>query len=156
MSLIQKILAPDAAAARLLNPLQSLFALGARIYVGWQFLKSGYIKVTTWDSTLYLFENEYHTPVLSPHVAAIAGTFGELFFPTVLVLGIAGRLSAIGLFTVNAMAVISYAHVLLAEGYEAALGQHVLWGSLLLFLIIYGPGKLSLDYLLNQSRWSNS
>jgi putative oxidoreductase len=156
MSLLEKILAPDAAAARLLNPLQSLFALGARLYVSWQFLKSGYIKITTWDSTLYLFENEYHTPVLSPHVAAVAGTFGELFFPTVLVIGIAGRLSAIGLFAVNAMAVISYANVLLAEGYEAALGQHVLWGTLLLFLIIYGPGKLSLDYLLNRSRWSNA
>ena len=138
-----------------MNPLQSLFALGARLYVSWQFFKSGYIKITSWDSTLYLFENEYHTPVLSPHVAAVAGTFGELFFPTVLVIGIAGRLSAIGLFAVNAMAVISYANVLLAEGYEAALGQHVLWGSLLLFLIIYGPGKLSLDYLLNRSRWSN-
>ena len=50
------------------------------------------------------------------------------------------------------MAVISYRQVLLAEGYEAALGQHVPWGSLLLFLIIYGPGKLSLDYLLNRSR----
>jgi putative oxidoreductase len=153
MSLIHKMLAPDAAAARLLNPLQSLFALGARVYVGWQFWKSGYIKITTWDSTLYLFENEYHTPVLSPHVAAVVGTFGELFFPTVLVLGIAGRLSAIGLFAVNAMAVISYANVLLAEGYEAALGQHVLWGSLLLFLIIYGPGKLSLDFLLDRSRF---
>jgi len=153
MSLIQKILAPDAAAARLLNPLQPLFALGARVYVGWQFWKSGYIKITTWDSTLYLFENEYHTPLLSPHTAAVAGTFGELFFPTVLIIGIAGRLSAIGLFAVNAMAVISYANVLLAEGYEAALGQHVLWGSLLLFLIIYGPGKLSLDYLLNRSRF---
>ena len=44
--------APDAAAARLLNPLQSLFALGARVYVGWQFWKSGFIKITTWDSTL--------------------------------------------------------------------------------------------------------
>jgi len=155
MSALEKILAPDAAAARLLNPLQALFALGARLYVGWQFFKSGYIKITTWDSTLYLFENEYHTPVLSPHVAAVVGTFGELFFPTVLVIGIAGRLSAIGLFAVNAMAVISYANVLLAEGYEAALAQHVLWGTLLLFLIIYGPGKLSLDYLLNRSRRSN-
>jgi len=155
MSALQKILAPDAAAARLLNPLQPLFAFGARLYVGWQFFKSGYIKITTWDSTLYLFENEYHTPVLSPHVAAVVGTFGELFFPTVLVIGIAGRLSAIGLFAVNAMAVISYANVLLAEGYEAALAQHVLWGTLLLFLIIYGPGKLSLDYLLNRSRRSN-
>jgi putative oxidoreductase len=153
MSLLDKISAPDALAARLLNPLQSLFALGARVYVSWQFLKSGYLKVTSWDSTLYLFENEYHTPLLPPHVAAVAGAFGELFFPTLLVLGIVGRLSAIGLFAVNAMAVISYSQVLLAEGSEAALGQHILWGTLLVFLIIYGPGKFSLDYLLNRSRF---
>lgn len=153
MSLLEKISAPDAMAARLLNPLQSLFALGARLYVSWQFLKSGYLKVTSWDSTLYLFENEYHTPVLPPHAAAVAGAFGELFFPTLLVLGIVGRLSAIGLFAVNAMAVISYSQVLLAEGSEAALGQHILWGTLLVFLIIYGPGKFSLDYLLNRSRF---
>src|ERR1700683_891665 len=149
MSSLDKVLAPDAMAARILNPLQSWFALGVRCYVSWQFLKSGYIKVTNWQSTLYLFENEYHTPVLSPHVAAVAGSFGELFFPTLLVIGIASRLGAIGLFFVNAVAVISYSQVLLAEGSEAALGQHVLWGSLLLFLIIYGPGKISLDYLLN-------
>ena len=155
MTLLDKIAVPDAFAARLLDYLQSPFALGVRLYVSWQFLKSGYLKVTSWDSTLSLFENEYHTPVLSPHMAAVAGTFGELFFSTVLVLGIAGRLSAIGLFAVNAMAVISYANVLLAEGYEAALGQHVLWGTLLLFLIIYGPGKLSLDTLLDRPRWSN-
>jgi putative oxidoreductase len=153
MSLLAKISAPDAMAARLLNPLQSLFALGARLYVSWQFLKSGYLKVTSWDSTLYLFENEYHTPVLPPQVAAVAGAFGELFFPTLLVLGIVGRLSAIGLFAVNAMAVISYSQVLLAEGSEAALGQHILWGTLLLFLIIYGPGKFSLDYGLDRSRF---
>jgi putative oxidoreductase len=153
MSSLDKVLAPDAMAARILNPLQSWFALGARWYVSWQFWKSGYIKVTNWQSTLYLFENEYHTPVLSPHVAAVAGSFGELFFPTLLVIGIASRLGAIGLFFVNAVAVISYSQVLLAEGSEAALGQHVLWGSLLLFLIIYGPGKISLDYLLNRSRF---
>jgi putative oxidoreductase len=91
--------------------------------------------------------------VLSPHVAAVAGSFGELFFPTLLVLGLVGRLSAIGLFAVNAMAVISYSQVLLAEGSEAALGQHILWGTLLVFLIIYGPGKFSLDYLLDRSRF---
>lgn len=153
MSLLEKIAAPDVLAARLLDPLQALFALGARLYVSWQFLKSGYLKVTSWDSTLYLFENEYHTPVLSPHVAAVAGAFGELFFPTLLVLGFVGRLSAIGLFAVNAMAVISYSQVLLAEGSEAALGQHILWGTLLVFLILYGPGKYSLDYLLNRSRF---
>ena len=152
MSILDKVYAPDNFAARLLNPLQSLFALGARLYVSWQFLKSGYLKVTSWDSTIYLFENEYHTPVLSPHAAAAAGSFGELFFPTLLVLGLVSRLSAIGLFAVNAMAVISYSQVLLAEGSEAALGQHILWGTLLVFLMIYGPGKFSLDYLLNRPR----
>jgi putative oxidoreductase len=152
MSILDKVYAPNTFAARLLNPLQSLFALGARLYVSWQFLKSGYLKVTSWDSTIYLFENEYHTPVLSPHAAAVAGSFGELFFPTLLVLGLFSRLSAIGLFAVNAMAVISYSQVLLAEGSEAALGQHILWGTLLVFLMIYGPGKFSLDYLLNRPR----
>jgi putative oxidoreductase len=153
MSLLDKISAPDAMAARLFNPLQSLFALGARLNVSWQFLKSGYLKVTSWESTIYLFENEYHTPVLSPHAAAVAGSFGELFFPALLVLGLVSRLSAIGLFAVNAMAVVSYSRVLLAEGSEAALGQHILWGTLLVFLIIYGPGKFSLDYVLNRSRF---
>ena len=153
MSVLDKIYVPDAYAARFLNPLQSLFALGARLYVSWQFLKSGYLKFTSWDTTLYLFENEYHTPVLSPHVAAVAGTFGELFFPALLVVGFASRLSAIGLFAVNAMAVVSYSAVLLAEGSEAALGQHIFWGTLLLFLMVYGPGKFSLDYLLRRSRF---
>lgn len=143
-----KLWAPNAIAARSLDTLQPLVALFARLYVSWQFLKSGQIKLTSWDSTLYLFENEYHTPVLSPHVAAVAGTFGELFFPSLLVLGLFGRLSAIGLFCVNLMAVISYSQVLLAEGSEAALAQHVLWGSILVFLIAFGPGKLSLDRLL--------
>jgi putative oxidoreductase len=153
MSAIDTILAPNRLAARALDPLQSLFAAGARAYVSWQFLKSGYIKLTSWDGTLYLFENEYHTPLLPPDVAAVAGTCGELFFPTLLVIGFASRLGAIGLFAVNALAVISYAQVLLAQGYEAALAQHVLWGSIAAFLIIYGPGKLSLDHRLAAARY---
>ena len=148
MSAIDTILAPNRLAARALDPLQSLFAAGARAYVSWQFLKSGYIKVTSWDTTLYLFENEYHTPLLSPHVAAVAGSLGELLFPALLVAGFMSRLGAIGLFAVYAMAVVSYAHVLLAEGYEAALAQHILWGSIAAFLAFYGPGKFSVDHFL--------
>jgi putative oxidoreductase len=153
MSILERILLPNALAARALDPLQSVFALGVRWYVSWQFLKSGYLKLVSWDNTLYLFENEYHTPLLPPHVAAVTGTFGELFFPSLLVLGFASRLGAIGLFAVNAMAVISYSQVLLAEGYEAALGQHILWGTLLLFLVFFGPGKLSIDNLVNKGRF---
>ena len=152
MSIASLLSAPARLAARVFNPLQPLFALGARLYVSWQFLKAGYLKVTAWDTTLSLFETEYHVPYLSPHDAAVAGTFGELFFPALLVLGLFARLSALGLAVVNAVAVVSYSQVLLAEGAEAALAQHVLWGTLLLFLILYGPSSLSLDHLFNRSR----
>ena len=153
MSFLDVLIWPSTVSARVLNPLQSLFALGARCYVSLQFFKAGYLKYTSWPTTLDLFANEYHVPWLSPHNAAVAGTFGELFFPTLLVIGLYTRLSAIGLFVVNVMAVVSYQQVLLAEGSEAALGQHVLWGTLILFVIIYGPAKISLDYLFNRARF---
>jgi putative oxidoreductase len=83
-------------------------------------------------------------------LAAIGGTFGELFFPVLLILGLFGRVGALGLFAVNAMAVVSYAHVLYTEGFEAALGQHYLWGFMLAMLAIYGPGGWSIDRYLSQ------
>jgi len=132
----------------LLAGLAAPFALATRLYVSWQFLKSGYLKISSWDATLSLFRDEYHVPLLSPGLAAVVGTFGELCFPVLLILGLFGRLSAVGLFAVNAMAVISYAHVLLGEGFEAAVGQHILWGFMLAVLAVYGPGAWSLDRVL--------
>jgi putative oxidoreductase len=82
---------------------------------------------------------------LSAETAAVLGTAGELAFPALLIVGLAGRLSALGLSAVNALAVVSYAHVLLKPGFEAALGQHYLWGMMLAVLVIMGPGRLSLD-----------
>ena len=84
-------------------------------------------------------------PLLSPELAAMAGTFGELFFPLLLIFGILGRYAAIGLSAVNVLAVVSYSHVLLADGFEAALGQHYLWGLMLLVIVVLGPGSLSVQ-----------
>ena len=136
----------------LLEPLASIFALVTRVYVSWVFLKSGYLKLASWDSTLALFEYEYRVPLLPPHAAAVLGTAGELVFPILLILGFCGRLSALGLFAVNALAVVSYSHVLLQKGFEAAVAQHYLWGFMLLVLIIYGPGRASLDRLIERKR----
>lgn len=132
-------------AERITAPLVPLALLAARCYVSWQFLKSGWLKLTEWDTTLYLFHDEYHVPLLPPDVAAVAGTAGELVFPLLLVAGLLGRYAAMGLMAVNVMAVVSYAHVLLAPGFEAAVGQHYLWGSLLAALVVFGPGRWSLD-----------
>jgi len=71
---------PLALLARVLDPLQSLFALENSWYVSWQFLKSGWLKVSDWQSTLDLFRTEYHVPLLPPALAAVTGAFGELFF----------------------------------------------------------------------------
>jgi len=74
------------------------------------------------------------------HVAAVAGTFGELFFPVLLITGLFGRFSALSLSFVNIVAVLS-----LAEIAPAALQQHQFWGSLLLGLVLWGPGNWSVD-----------
>jgi putative oxidoreductase len=138
----------DQLAAGLAAPL----LLAIRWYVSWQFLKSGWLKVTDWSNTLYLFHEEYHVPLLPPDIAALAGAAGELVFPSLLVAGLLTRYAAAGLSAVNVLAVVSYAHVLLSEGFEAALGQHYLWGSLLLVLAVFGPGRWSLDEVLRRSR----
>ena len=131
----------ERATAWLASPV--LFAF--RWYVAWQFLKSGWLKVSNWDSTLYLFREEYHVPLLPPELAAVAGTTGELLFPVLLIIGLLTRVAALGLSAVNVLAVVSYTHVLFSEGFEAAIGQHYLWGTLLLVVLVFGPGKWSLD-----------
>ena len=140
--------------AQALDALQPLFLLMTRWYVSWQFLKSGWLKFSSWQTTLSLFRDEYHVPVLPPELAAVVGTFGELFFPVLLVLGLGGRIGALGLSAVNLMAVISYAYVLLAEGSEAALAQHVLWGFMLVTIALFGNGSLALErfWFKNQNK----
>ncbi|HVY82668.1 MAG TPA: DoxX family protein [Steroidobacteraceae bacterium] len=150
MKLLLTLAQWHATLARWLGKLQPLALLAARLYVTDIFWRSGWLKLTSWESTLDLFRDEYHVPLLPPDVAAVLGTFGELFFPALLVIGWLGRVGAIGTFVVNAMAVISYSNVLLAEGYEAALGNHILWGTLLLALTVFGPGKISLDAWLDK------
>ena len=133
-----------------LELLAPVLALATRIHVGWVFLKSGYLKLADWDSTLFLFREEYRVPVLPPEVAAVVGTGGEVLFPLLLITGLMGRLGALGLSLVNVMAVISYAHVLLSKGFEAAVAQHYLWGFMLAMLAVYGPGAISIDRWLER------
>jgi putative oxidoreductase len=139
-----------AALGRALDHLRPLLLAATRLWVSWQFLKSGWLKLTNWDTTLELFKSEYHVPVLPPLMAAIGGTFGELFFPLLLSIGLFTRLGALGLFAVNVMAVVSYWHVLGSEGFEAALAQHVLWGFMLAVIALVGAGGISADALLEK------
>jgi putative oxidoreductase len=137
-------------AARVAARVEDVLLLALRVYVSWQFLKSGWLKLQDWETTRFLFEEEYRVPLLSPAVAAALGTAGELVFPLALTIGLLGRYAAVGLWCVNALAVVAYAHVLFAEGFEAAVAQHYLWGVLLVTLAVFGPGRVSLDGWLDR------
>jgi putative oxidoreductase len=101
--------------------------------------------VQSWDTTLSLFENEYSVPFLPPEVAAYAGTFTELFFPVLLVLGLGARFAAGVLFVFNVVAVISYPDL-----GEVGLKDHQYWGLLLLVPLLHGPGKVSIDHFIRR------
>lgn len=128
-----------------LDALRPLTALAARVYVAQVFFLAGVTKLRDWSSTLDLFAYEYQVPLLPPVLAAWLGTAGELILPILLVLGLGGRVAALGLSGVNVMAVLS-----LPDMPEAAFQLHVFWGSLLAGLAVYGPGLWSVDCWLHR------
>ena len=135
----------------LLQSTTDLASLAARAYLAQVFFLSGLTKVRDWDTTLLLFTEEYKVPLLSPGLAAVLGTGGELLLPLLLLLGLGGRFAALGLSVVNAVAVLS-----LPDIAPAALQQHITWGVLLAVLALYGVGRWSLDHALLRpllSRW---
>ena len=87
-----------------------------------------------------LFREEYRVPLLPADLAAYLSTIGEHVFPVLLVIGLASRLSALGLL---AMSLVIQLFV-----YPAGWPQHVLWIALLLLIVARGPGAISIDQLL--------
>jgi putative oxidoreductase len=125
---------------RALDALQPVTVLVARGYVAEAFFKSGLTKLRDWDTTLALFHDEYKVPLLPADLAAVLGTGGELFLPVLLLLGLGGRVGALGLSVINVVAVLS-----LVDIAPAALQQHITWGVLLAGVVVFGSGRWALD-----------
>ena len=144
---MKALIEPALVLTGLADRLQPLLLLAMRLYVAQVFFKSGLVKISDWGATLALFQDEYQVPVLPPELAAYMGTFGELVFPVLLVLGLMGRFGAAGLFMVNVMAVVSYPQLF---GFDCPAGiqSHFFWGATLLTLAVFGPGAWSLDRLI--------
>ena len=134
-----------AASVAVIDKLRPLFALALRLYVARVFITSGMIKIFNWAGTLGLFQNEYHVPLLPPYVAAVLGTAAELVLPVFLALGLGTRAAAFALFVFNIVAAISYPDLS-----AAGLKDHILWGTMLLVTIFYGPGKIAVDAWLRR------
>jgi putative oxidoreductase len=130
---------------KVLSGATALVDLVVRLWAAAVFFKSGLVKIQSWDTTLLLFTNEYHVPLLSPWLAAVLGTGAELTLPVFLALGLGARIAAAALFVFNIVAVISYPEL---EG--AGLDQHYVWGILLAVTLVHGAGLASLDRLLSR------
>ncbi len=142
--------------ATALSSLGPLVLLLFRVWVALAFWRAGVVKFDDPAGTSYLFNNEYHVPLLSGDVAAFLGTWIELVMPWFLLLGLGGRLTAGFLFVYNLMAVISYPD-LWPHGFWAGLvgndfSDHKVWAMMLLAVVAWGPGTLSLDRLLGRFR----
>jgi putative oxidoreductase len=124
----------------------SVIALVSRFAVASVFWRSGQTKVSGFsirEETFFLFREEYKVPLLPPDLAAYLSTIGEHVFPALLIIGLASRLSALGLF---GMTLVIQLFV-----FPSGWPEHVLWFALLGLIITRGPGALSLDQLL----WNN-
>lgn len=132
---------------RLCALLLPFLLLAIRFYVANVFFKSGLTKIADWDTTLFLFQEEYHVPFLPPALAAVMGTAGELGLSVLLVLGLFGRFAGAGLFILNITAVVSYPTV---RDDPALLAMHIHWGIMIAVLTLTGPGMIALDTLVKK------
>jgi putative oxidoreductase len=130
----------NAMGGHLPNDLVMLVARIAPAAVFWQSARTKVDGVTIKDSTYFLFENVYALPIIPPAAAAVLATVAEHVLPVLLVLGVASRLSALGLFVMTA--------VIQLFVFPDAWVTHMLWSAALLVIVAQGPGRVSLDYLL--------
>lgn len=125
----------------------SIVQLAMRIAVGSVFFNAGLLKYKSWEVTLLLFRDEYNVPLIDPALAARLAMFNELTCSTLLFLGLATRLATLPLLGMIA--------VIQTFVYPEAWTEHLLWASILVFLLTRGAGALSLDYLVaRQARFS--
>lgn len=133
----------------------TLLALVARFSIAAVFWKSGQTKIQGFavdivnseftlgwprlsSSAVDLFRDEYRLPLIPPEIAAVMAATAEHLFPILLLFGIATRLSALALLGMT-MTIQLFV-------YPDAYPTHGTWAAVLLFLMVHGPGKLSVDH----------
>jgi putative oxidoreductase len=130
----------------------SLTQLVLRLALAVPFWKSGILK---WDGFLHLndtaitlFTDEFklHLPggpynFPAPAVMAFLSGCGEVGFPVLLVLGLGTRFAATGLLFMTLIVELT-----VPDGWPV----HITWAAMALAIMAWGPGSLSLDYLVRR------
>ena len=118
----------------------SIHQLLFRLAVAGVFLRAGLLKVASWESTVALFRDEYRVPVLRPELAAVMASTVEIGCPTLLIVGLGTRLATLPLLGMIATIQLFV--------YPLAWSEHLVWASILSFLLTRGAGVISLDHLV--------
>ena len=134
---VSRLAALRATAARF--PL-SLIELGMRVAVGATFFRSGVNKAQSFDTAITLFREEYRLPLLPPEIAAYMGTTVELCAPVLLVLGLFARVGAAALLFMT----LTIQFLVYPENWP----EHLMWASILAYVLRSGPGALSIDRVI--------
>lgn len=117
-----------------------ILLLTLRLMIAGVFFRSGLTKISNFDSTIFLFENEYNVPLISPLVAAYCATFFELACSVLLTIGLATRLATLPL--------IGMALVIQFTIMENVM--HLYWLAILATILTFGAGCISLDALIKK------
>src|SRR5215471_2145285 len=118
----------------------AILQLLLRFSIASVFWHSGMTKVASWDTTIALFRDEYMVPILPPEIAASLAAAAELTCPVLLVAGLATRLATLPML---GMTLVIEVFV-----YPEQWIEHLMWASILVFILTRGPGALSLDHLI--------
>lgn len=124
----------------------------SRIALALPFIRSGF---TRWDGflslsagTTYLFEESFKLHVFgsvydlpAPDFLALLVAVAEIMLPIMLVFGFATRLAALALLVMTGVI-----QLIFPEGWA---NFHLYWAALAIAVIAFGPGKLSIDHLLD-------
>lgn len=123
-----------------------VYELAMRVSIALVFWQSARTKVdgliTLKDSTFFLFQYEYVLPLIPHTWAAYMATYAEHALPFLLVIGLGTRFAALGLLVMTAVIQIFV--------YPGAWPLHLLWASILLYLVAKGGGVLTLDRVIER------
>jgi len=119
----------------------SIIQLMFRVAIAAVFWSSGLTKIASWDTTIALFRDEYMVPLVPPAIAAVMSATFELSCSALIVVGLATRLATLPLL---GMTLVIEVFV-----YPEYWTMHLMWASILLFLLTKGPGLFSLDHYVN-------
>src|SRR3954452_3925558 len=116
----------------------SILQLMFRVAIAAVFWSSGLTKIASWDTTIALFRDEYMVPLLPPELAAVMSATFELSCSALIVVGLATRLATLPL--------LGMTFVIEVFVYPEYWSMHLMWATVLLFLLTKGPGAFSLDH----------